>query len=172
MAGPSYRSWHAMRTNTYVTAFLALLLVSTAAGRAQQDVPPSGSVTIRSSVQEVVVDLVVHDKHGKLVKKLDPKDVTLFEDGARQEIRSLQLVAGKEIRAEDFARKSKGTQQAAPAAAEAFNPLRTMNLVCLVFQDLNPETRKWALEAALEFLKNELRANTYIGVFSLDDAGL
>jgi VWFA-related protein len=114
-----------------------------------------------------VVDIVVHDRHGKLVKKLDPRDVTLLEDGVKQELRSLRFVSGREIRQDEPVSAPKGTPQTAP-----INPLQTMNLVCMVFHDLNPEVRAWALDAALEFLKNELRPNTFIGVFSLDDRGV
>ena len=115
--------------------------------------------------------IVVHDRHGKLVKKLDPRDVTLLEDGVKQELRSLRFVSGQEIRQEDSASAPKGTPRTAPRAAP-LSPLQTMNLVCLVFHDLNPEVRTWALDAALEFLKNELRPNTFIGVFGLDDRGV
>ena len=117
------------------------------------------------------MDIVVHDRHGKLVKKLDPRDVTLLEDGVKQELRSLRFVSGQEIRQEDSASAPKGTPRTAPRAAP-LSPLQTMNLVCLVFHDLNPEVRTWALDAALEFLKNELRPNTFIGVFGLDDRGV
>src|ERR1019366_2943083 len=152
----------------HVPGCLALALVLSAAAQAQQGAPANPGVTIRSSVQEVVVDIVVHDRHGKLAKKLDPRDVTLLEDGVKQELRSLRFVSGREIRREDSgASEPKATPQTAH-----LNPLQTMNLVCLVFHDLNPEVRTWALEAALEFLKNELRPSTYIGVFSLDDRGV
>ena len=172
----SYISSHllavAARIVSRTLGCLVLAFALSAAAQAQQGTPANPGVTIRSSVQEVVVDIVVHDRHGKLVKKLDARDVTLLEDGVKQELRSLRFVGGREIRQEDSAGKPKGaTPQPAPLTAP-LNPLQTMNLVCLVFHDLNPDVRTWALEAALEFLKNELRPNTFIGVFSLDDAGV
>src|ERR1035441_4238165 len=157
----------APRAAAHALGCLALALVLSAAAQAQQTAPANPGVTIRSSVQEVVVDIVVHDRHGKLVKKLDPRDVTLLEDGVKQELRSLRFVSGREIRQDEPVSAPKGTPQTAP-----INPLQTMNLVCMVFHDLNPEVRAWALDAALEFLKNELRPNTFIGVFSLDDRGV
>ena len=60
------------------------------------------------------MDIVVHDRHGKLVKKLDPRDVTLLEDGVKQELRSLRYVSGREIRQEDSAAAPKGTPHTTP----------------------------------------------------------
>lgn len=157
----------------YKTTCLSAALFCITGAFAQQDVPPNPGLTIRSSTQEVVVDMVIHDRHGKLLKKLQPGDLTLFEDGVPQKILSFRLVNGNELRRQDSAAASKSKKQesAAPQPAGVY-PLRTMNLVCMVFHDLNPEVRPWALQGALEFLKNELRPNTYIGIFALDDRGL
>ena len=148
----------------------ALLPVACAAAQEQAGPP------IRSTVREVVVDLVVHDQHGKLVRKLEAGDIALYEDGVRQEIRSLRLVSGKEVRQEESAPPAAAPAESGkaprPGAPGGMLSLHTVNLVCLVFQDLGPETRKAAFEAALEFLNDELRPNTIIGVFSLSDRGV
>jgi VWFA-related protein len=136
----------------------------------------SDSVVIRSSVREVLLDVVVRDKHGKPVKDLKPEQVAVYEDGVRQNVRSFRLVKGGEVHAEDEkeAAEAKAALEtpATPAARPGLNPLRTVNLVCLVFSGLNAETRDLARQAAREFVNNELRPNTFIGVFGLDDAGL
>src|SRR5580700_9119177 len=60
-----------------------------------QNAPPAESgPTIHATVDEVALDLVVRDKKGRLVKNLKPGDVEIYEDGVRQEIRSLRLVGG------------------------------------------------------------------------------
>jgi VWFA-related protein len=134
-------------------------------------------VVIRSSVREVLLDVVVRDAHGHLVTNLKPGEVTVYEDGVRQDARSFRLVAGSEVRAEDA--KQAAEAQAAPPGPAApnpprppVNPLRTVNVVCLILNDLNPETRAFAFESARKFVNEELRPNTFIGVFSLDASGL
>jgi len=125
---------------------------------------------IRVSAQEVVVDVVVHDRHGKMVRNLDPKDVALFEDGVQQEIRSLRLISTQSRQSQPAPTKAgKKAQPASPAPA---SPLETMNLVCLVFHDLTPESRKRAFEAGLDFIAAESGPNTIIGIFSLSDSGV
>jgi VWFA-related protein len=134
-------------------------------------------VVIRSSVREVLLDVVVRDAHGHLITNLKPGEVTVYEDGVRQDVRSFRLVAGSEVRAEDA--KQAAEAQAAPPSPAApkpprppVNPLRTVNVVCLILNDLNPETRAFAFESARKFVNEELRPNTFIGVFSLDASGL
>jgi hypothetical protein len=92
------------------------------------------------------------------------------EDGVRQDVRFLRLVAGSEVRVEDE-RQAAETQQAGRTAAPV-NPLRTVNLVCIILSDLTPETRATAFSAARRFVEQELRSNTSIGVLSLDLRGV
>ena len=132
---------------------------------------------IRSSVREVLLDVVVRDAHGHLITDLKPGEVTVYEDGVRQEVRSFRLVAGSEVRIEDEKQAAEaqaaGTRLAASNGTRPpVNPLRTVNVVCLILNDLNPETRAFAFDSARKFVDQELRPNTFIGVFSLDASGL
>ncbi len=132
---------------------------------------------IRSSAREVLLDLVVRDAHGKLVTNLKPQDITVFEDGVRQDARSFRLVAGSEVRLEDERQAAEAqvaatTTASAPVPRPPVNPLRTVNAVCLILNDLNADTRAFAFESARKFVDTELRPNTFIGVFTLDSTGL
>jgi VWFA-related protein len=168
-------------------AFLPLALLI-ATGLAQT--PQAPDVVIRSSAREVLLDLVVRDAHGKLVTNLKPEEVAVYEDGVRQDVRSFRPVAGSEVRIEDERQaaeaKAGGTQAdaaspTAPAARPALNPLRTVNVVCLVLNDLTAAspgdslmdpTRPFAFDTARKFINNQLRPNTFIGIFTLDGSGL
>ncbi len=150
---------------------IAFALLS-AAGFAQAPSEPAGQTAdnsvIKSSVREVLLDVVVRDKRGKPVTDLKPEQMAVYEDGIRQNVSSFRVVKGAEVRAED----EKETAAAKGTGRQKLNPLRTVNLVCLVFSGLNADTRARAREAAREFVENELRPNTFIGVFGLDEAGL
>jgi VWFA-related protein len=145
------------------------ILVALSAGAFAQE-PEQGR--FQTSVREVVVDVVVHDSHGKLLKKLNSKDLALYEDGVRREIRSWRLVSGQEVRREEAAPAAPAGKVPLPAARTTLSPVQTINLICLVFHDIGPESRAQAYQAAHDFLDSELRPNTIIGVFSLDDRGL
>jgi hypothetical protein len=40
--------------------------------------------------------------------------------------------------------------------------LRAANLVCIVFHNVDPVTRKWAVAAAQEYVNTQLRAGTWV----------
>ncbi len=144
-------------------------------GLAQQATPDSDA-TFKSSAREVLLEVIVRDAHGRLVNKIDPAQVSVYEDGVRQDIRSFRLIQGSEVRQQDETQLAQtASPEAVPGAAVAstrFNPLRTINVVCLILNDLTPETRAFAFDAARKFVNRELRPDTFIGVFSLDASGL
>ena len=131
----------------------------------------------QSQTREVLLELVVRDARGRLVTKVDPSQVQIFEDGVKQEIKSFRLVSGREAHTAIAATASAPVASAAPTPAAPLskpgpNPLRTINVVCLILHDITPETRGFAFDAARKFVERELRPDTYIGVFSLDSSGL
>jgi VWFA-related protein len=132
----------------------------------------NSDVVIRSSVREVLLDVVVRDAHGRLINNLKPEQFSVKEDGAVRPVRSFRLVSGSEVRAEDQRQAAEERTAAAPNQWPRFNPLRTVNVVCLILQDLDQNTRAFAFQAAQKFVENELRPNTFIGVFALDAGGL
>jgi len=157
----------------HISAVLsALLLIGI--GVAQQPAPNS-NVVIRSTAREVLLEVVVRDAHGRLITKIEPGQVAVYENGVRQEIRSFRLVQGKEVRAQDEKLATETTSMVpVPGSTPRppLSPLRTVNVVCLVLNDLTPDTRAFAFDAARKFVMKELRPDTFVGVFTLDSAGL
>ena len=98
----------------------------------------------------------MRDKKGRLVKNLKPGDVEIFEDGVRQEIRSLRLVSGEASAPQDQPGGRIRTRSGGPRAA-AGDPATDVNLLCIVFQQLDSSTRKWAVAAVQDFIKTQLR---------------
>ena len=62
-----------------------LVMAAIAAPNGQQ-APPQSPPVFRSSVNLVLVDVVVRDKNGAVVKGLKLEDFELLEDGMRQQI--------------------------------------------------------------------------------------
>ena len=144
--------------------FWPILAVASGAPPADttQAAPPAESTpTIRATVNEVVLDLVVRDKHGKIVKTLKPGDVSIYEDGVQQQVQSFRLAEGI-----PSAQETSGTA----AAAGATLPVRKSNLICIVFHNFDPRdvsTKRFAMEAVEEFLRTQAPPDTWIGVFNL-----
>ncbi len=129
--------------------------------------PEDTGVTLKSSSHEVLLDMVVRDKHERMVRNLRPEEVEVYENGVRQQVKSFRLVSGKDQLVYEH-------QQAAATKAGGGAPVaqsvRNISLVAIVFHSMSPRGRDFAREAALEFLNNELLPNTYVAVFSLDSS--
>ncbi|MGH9491333.1 MAG: hypothetical protein ACRD17_12545, partial [Terriglobales bacterium] len=67
-------------------ALAAALLASV--GIAQQP-----KTTIQRNVNEVMVDLVVTNRHGQTIKNLQPGDLEILDNGQAQKITSFRLVS-------------------------------------------------------------------------------
>src|ERR1039458_5433925 len=102
---------------------------------ASQDTNPGRDNVIRSTVREVLLDMVVRNAHGRLVTDLKPGEVMVYEDGVRQNVRAFRLVAGSEVRIEDE-KQAAEVQAAGPkvpgpnAARPPFNPLQIGRASC------------------------------------------
>jgi VWFA-related protein len=149
--------------------FVALVSVAlmcpfgTGFGMAQDTQPQPTGTVIRTSVQEVVLDLVVRDSKGKIVKNLQQNEVEILEDGVKQDIRSFRLIQGRDVFQQEKSQSAKATVSKA-----AGNPLRAVNLVCIVFNNLDAYTKKYAVDAATEFIKNDMTEDTWVAIFNLD----
>lgn len=147
-------------------AFLCILLL-VAPSQGQAPAKDQESV-IRTTTQEVLLDMIVRDKKEKLILDLRPEDIEVYEDGVKQQVKTFRLVGGAEAKQ---APKQPAIENAITVGAGAprrLNPLRDINLVSIIFTQMSPRSRLFARDAALEFLKKDLRENTFIGVFSLD----
>ena len=123
---------------------LASVLLATS-GFAQQ-APP----TIRSTAEEVILDVIVRDKRGREIRDLEAKEIEVYDNGVKRDIRSLRLVQG--IEAIEMGEK------------KPLDPLRQVRLVTLVFESLSPDGRRLAKQAATDFIKDQAQ-NVFYAVF-------
>jgi VWFA-related protein len=149
----------------FVASIVSILVCLSGAqlGSAQDTQPQPTGAVIRTSVQEVVLDLVVRDSKGKIVKNLQQNEVEILEDGVKQDIRSFRLIQGR-----DVFQQEKGQSAKATVSKAAGNPLHAVNLVCIVFHNLDAYTKRYAVEAATEFIKNDMTEDTWVAIFNLD----
>ena len=147
-----------------VGALICLAMLLTSRVSAQNAPPADGGTAIRVTTTEVLLDLVVRDKRGRQVKNLKADDVEIHEDGVRQKILSFRPVATHEVQ-----RREPGVETKKGPAIVTPRSLHAVNVVCIVFHNLDPVSRTRAIEAVQEFIKNDLQPDTYVGVFNLND---
>lgn len=156
-----------------ILASVLILAVAAASAfpRAWQE-PGQDEETVVVGTTEVLMDAVVKDKKGAVVKDLRASDFEVMEDGVKQEIRSFRLVT-RDRRAEDRERGAAGGVETAPAQPTparrpATASARPLGAVALVFDRLSPEARVRARDAALSYVGTETRPDDFVGVFSID----
>ncbi len=154
-----------------VVFFAQTLPAQAPSAKADEQVP-----VIRTTTREVLVDVVVRDKHHHSITDLKPEEVTVYEDGVQQKITVFRNVQGAEqLQTERKAVQAQNAPQtpatASGPAASAPNPgvnaLRQLNFVSIVFAQVAPLNQDFARQAVREFLKSDTLPNTYVTVYRL-----
>jgi VWFA-related protein len=148
-----------------IASFFSLLSVSSAAQQQNLSSEPVKSeqraVNIKSN--EVLLDVIVHDKKGRLVRDLKPEEIEVFEDGIKQTITQFRLIDPGSNSA-----NKKAVQEAATSKEgdeQVLNPPRPVNLATMVFDNFDPGRVQTARTAALNFVDNSLAENTLVRIF-------
>ena len=133
--------------------------------------------SFRTTTSEVLLDVVVRDKHGKIVRDLKPEEVQVFEDGAPQRVRHFEFFNGHPAPSETPTTGTPASQASPAPESNAATPptlkeLRDISMVSIVIANLDPRGRKLTQDALQDFIKTELQPNTYVGIFTLRLGGL
>ena len=138
-----------------------------------EDIPPA---TLRATRREVLVDMVVRDKHHKLIMNLLPEEVQVFEDGVLQKINDFRDVQGVEqIQTEEAERSAleQSNADGTPAThrqlpASRPTSLHQLNFVAVVLANIAPLNLEFAREAVQDFLNSGSLPNTYVSIYRLN----
>jgi VWFA-related protein len=129
-----------------------VLIFDRVAGQAPPT-PVEGS--FKGGASEVLLDVVVRDKHGKSITDLSQSDFEILDNGTAKKIASFRLVSGKQAISGGGARAD-------------LDPLRQIRLITLIFQVSDLQSRKLSRDAAIDLLKTELPQNVYMAVLTID----
>jgi VWFA-related protein len=142
-------------------AALMLCFAATALGAFAQAPAPAPAATNdqspvfkNSGSEEVLLDVVVRDKKGHLIKDLKPEDFSILDNGQKKSIKSFRLVEGKE-------------GVSSTGGRTQLDPLRQIRLVTLIFHGLDQNGRVLCRDAAMTLIKSELGQNVYMSVLSI-----
>lgn len=144
----------------------------------QPQTPTTTQSTLHVSTSRVLLDFVVRNKHGQIVRNLKPSEVHVYENGVLQPIRHFEFINGKTEPSEVLTTTT-ATPEAATAASSsqspslnAINNLSGKNVVTIVVTKLHPRGRLITQKAMQAFVQHDLTTNTYVGVLGLGVAGL
>ncbi|MGA2272599.1 MAG: VWA domain-containing protein [Bryobacteraceae bacterium] len=155
-----------MKICIYSATLLAIAAIATLpapaqqpAAPAQQPAAPEGAAqkpVLKTTVDEVVLDFIARDKKGKPVADLTKDDLTVSDNGVKEQPTSFRLVQGADAISQG------GT-------TTKLDPLRQLRLVTLAFEALDsPTQRKTARDGAVDLVKGEQGGNVFYSVVVID----
>ena len=150
---------------------LVSLVSPVLAGQAASRQTPASepTPTIRTTTREVILDVIVRDKHHHAIADLRPEELEIFEDGVKQKINAFRNVQGAEqLKTEEAQAKNQPPELSSKASKTAATALRELNFVSVVFAQIAQPNLEFARQAVLEFLKSGRLPNTYVTVYRLD----
>lgn len=149
---------------------LLTLCICSCCALAAQDAPQTDQVsTIRTTTREVILDVVVRDKHHHTIGGLRPEEIQVYEDGVRQKINAFRDISGAEqLRSEEAFAKNHSLSGNRSEQSKSATTLPELNFVSVVFAQIAPLNLEFAREAVLDFLKSDDLPNTYVTIYRLD----
>lgn len=115
-----------------------------------QQPAPQQPVKIRTN--EVLLDVLVHDKKGRPVFDLKPEEIEVYEDGVKQSIARFTAVGAPAAEAKKAGAPSAGDE----ASGAPENAQQQLNLVTLLIDHLPAVRVQPVRDAALNFLDNSI----------------
>jgi VWFA-related protein len=150
-------------------ALLALAMATPAGASAGPQAAPETPV-FGVQTSSVLLDIVVRDKRGKLVRDLTAADFEVYEDNVRQTVDSFRVVnndAADEADAAPAAPAAPGAP-AAPEAAAPETAAKAPAVVAFVFDRMSADGRRMAHRTAMAFTERGYTGGDLVGVFSID----
>ncbi len=132
-----------------LAALILLLFVTPLCTHAQ-----TSNQALKIGAKEVLLDVIARDKKGRNVRDLKSEDIEVYEDGVRQTINSFRLIES------DLTTGKTIAPEVIPIDVE-----HPINLVTMVFDNLDNSSRKLARDAALDFVNNPALSNVLISVY-------
>ena len=117
---------------------------------------PAQASTVKTTAEEVLLDVIVRDKKGKPITDLKPDELTVLDNGVPQTLSGFRLVRGAEAITQT-------------GATTPLDPLRVLRLVTLAFEPLGEiDQRKMARSAAIDLINGEQGTNVYYSVVAIN----
>src|SRR2546425_41362 len=165
------------RSRTSVCATAAALLLQpfwTAVAQEAPQQPTQAPGRIRVTSELVLVNVVVRDKNGDLVRGLKKEDFTVYEDGKQQEIRSFDFenvdelaLAGKSEATVTGSAAEGGLLRAGPTQAAPLDARdRRLMLLFFDFTGMDPEQIERSVNAANKFVESHLQPADLVALVS------
>ena len=166
-----------LRTYNRVRTIAALVLFEFSCGASlwsqekTAEPPESGVPQIKVQSVNVIIDLIVTDRHGHHVPGLNAPDFTIYEDGVPQKIVGFTPSAGSVSNAPSPVAPPKAedtTKTSSPVGPSPIAAEPHLLTVVLDLADNRPANTKSSSDAVLGYLDKTLASGDYVAIFYID----
>lgn len=160
-----------VRTSRLLRILTAVLVFEFSAMSSLVSQEKTADPAIKVQVNNVILDVIVTDRHGRHIPGLTSSDFTILEDGVAQKIVGFTPSAGSASNTSS----PEPTKTTGPTAADAPAPVQTrpqtephLLTVVLDLADNRPENTKNSSDAVLKYLDKTLLTNDYVAIYYID----
>lgn len=161
---------------SFAVVFLAAALLTPAPAQDQSKTARQDDKVTVGTV-EVLLDVVVKDKRGRVVTDLTAADFEVLEEGVKQPVESFRLITRNAAMESGKASPVASERASSPVNAPASPSAKTsstsnadvgVSVVALVLDRLSPDGRKRAYDAAMNYIGEAKSLNNFVGVFAIN----
>jgi VWFA-related protein len=164
-----------MRRILAVASVGALAVQFSVATLAQQATVQQSAPAIRATTELVLVNVVVRDRKGNLVRDLKQHDFTLLEDGQKQQVSSFDFENIDELALAQQSMATAGGTSGQAATAVGAQPTeraadardRRLILLFFDFSAMDPEQIDRAVDAAKKYVNTKMQSADLMAIVSL-----
>ena len=166
------RNAHRRALRTAGSALLTWLVVVNLAAQ-EPKTPPQPDYRVRITTEIVLVNVIVRDKKGNLVRDLKKEDFTLSEDGQKQQISSFDFENVDELKVAGPTEKTvTGASETGPILSATKQPSvdardRRLMLLFFDFSAMDPEQIDRVVDAARKYVQKNMQPADLVALVSL-----
>lgn len=156
-------------TRFMLALVLAASTLASVFGQTQNLVERQADANVTITTAEVLLDAVVRDKKGRIVRDLTIADFEVYEDNTRQDLKSSRFIV-RDSAASEASLAAKSVRDSALAKKIADKSTGGASALAFVFDRLKPESRGNVRQAAMSYVGNGVKAAEIAGVFAIDQS--
>jgi len=166
------RNAHRRALRTAGSALLTWLVVVNLAAQ-EPKTPPQPDYRVRITTEIVLVNVIVRDKKGNLVRDLKKEDFTLSEDGQKQQISSFDFENVDELKVAGPTEKTvTGASETGPILSATKQPSvdardRRLMLLFFDFSAMDPEQIDRVVDTARKYVQKNMQPADLVALVSL-----
>ena len=146
--------WPAIYSSSAAHKFICIVGLFASLARPSHSIAQQPSQAAQKAAREVPLDVIIRDKHGRLIRDIKPEELEVTEDGSSVKVEAVSFKAPN-----------------APVSAKAVNPdrLERIHAVSIVFDSLNSVSARPVRQAIADLFRELEHSDVYFSMWQMRD---